>query len=369
MNREKEIIKTSIIGIIMNVLLVIAKVFIGIISFSISVVLDGVNNLTDAVSSVVTIIGTKLSIKKPDKKHPYGHGRVEFITSSIIGIIIFIAGALAIYESVKSLIEGTTPTYDVYAFVIIGIAIAIKIALGIYFRIKGKKVNSDSLKASGLDALLDALLSTGTLIGAIISTATGTVHLEGYIGIIIGLFIIKSSIDVIRESISKIIGERMDKDTVKNLLSDINHFDEVLGAYDLIVNNYGNDNNIGSVHIEVRDDMNAKEIQELSRKIQYMCYTKHNIIMTIGIYASNSLNKKEKEIKDNIFKHVLNHKEVIQIHGFYIDLEKKFISFDIIIDIALPNQKEVYESICKEIQDLYNDYNIQITLDRDFSLS
>lgn len=367
MNKEKEIIKTSIVGIIMNFILVIAKIFIGIIAVSISVILDGVNNLTDMVSSLVTIVGTKLSNKKPDKKHPYGHGRVEFVTSSIIGIIIFVAGALAIYESIMALIKQETPTYYYYSFIVISVAIVIKIVLGLYFRHKAKKVNSDTLKASGLDALLDALLSTGTLVGAIISFTTG-VHLEGYIGIIIGLFIIKNSIDVIRESVSKIIGERADNELIKEMIHDIGEVKEVRGVYDLIINNYGNDRYIASVHVEVSDKLNAKEIQFLEREITYIAYSKYNTIMTVGIYASNDFSDEDKKIKDSIFKIVLSHKEIVQIHGFYIDLKKKLITFDIIVDIANPKPEEIYKAVCEDVKKAYPNFDIHVTLDTDFSL-
>lgn len=368
MNREKEIVKTSLLGIFTNVALVAIKVIVGIFSLSISLILDGVNNLTDVVSSVVTIIGTKLSNKKPDKKHPYGHGRVEFITSSIVGIIIFIAGALAIYEAIMSLIRQEAPSYLTITFILIPIAIVAKIAIGIIYRIQGKKLNSDTLKASGLDALMDSILSLGTLIGAIISVTTG-VHLEGYIGIVIGVFIIKTSIDVIRESISKIIGERIDKSTAQEFIQDVNKFPNVLGAFDLIVNNYGHDRSIGSVHIEVKDDMTAKEIQQLSREIQTFAFLKYKMILTVGIYASNSLNEQEKKIKEDIFKIVLSHEGVVQIHGFYVDLTNKNISFDIVFDISNPHPEDMYNHVYNEIKELYKDYNVQITLDTDFSLT
>lgn len=368
MNRDSQIVKTSIIGILGNILLVAGKAIIGFIASSISIILDAVNNLTDALSSVITIIGTKLSSKKPDKKHPFGHGRIEYITSSIIGMIIFAAGAIAIYESIVSLVNQEKATYDIYSFIIISLAIVVKILLGLFFRYRGKKLNSDALKASGLDALLDVVLSVGTLIGAIISYTTG-LSLEGYIGIAIGLFIIKSSIDVLRESVSKIIGERSDSETIKQINETIMSFKEVSGVYDLIINNYGADRNIGSVHIEVDDNMTAKEIQLLEREIAGVCYEKYATIMTVGVYARHEDTPEIKEIKNNVLNVITSYPEVLQTHGFYCDLTKKVISADIIIGFGCKNENEIYDEIKEKIKDLYPDFDVYIVLDRDFTLS
>ena len=157
--REKEIVKTSFIGIIANIFLVGFKAFVGFISGSISIIMDAVNNLTDALSSTVTIIGTKLSNKKPNKKHPYGYGRIEYITSTLIAFLILFAGGMAVFESIKSIIDyfenGTMPEFEIYSIIIIAVAIAFKVGIGLFFRYKAKKTESDALDASGKDALFD----------------------------------------------------------------------------------------------------------------------------------------------------------------------------------------------------------------------
>ena len=155
MNREKKIIQTSFIGILGNVLLVVAKAIIGFIANSISIITDAINNLTDAITSLITIIGTKLSTRKPDRKHPYGHGRIEYVTNLIMGIIITAVGGIAIYESIITIIENRVASYDYISLIIISIAVAGKVALGLYFQLVGKKTNSDLLKASGKDAFFN----------------------------------------------------------------------------------------------------------------------------------------------------------------------------------------------------------------------
>lgn len=368
MDREKEIVKTSIIGIIGNILLVIGKMIVGLIAKSVSIITDAVNNLSDVMSSTVTIIGTKISNKKPDRKHPYGHGRAEFLTSSVIGMLIFLAGVLAIYESTSSLISGEEPTYNVFSFIIISLAILVKIGLGLFFKKKGKKVDSGALSASGLDALLDSLLSFGTLIGAIVSYTTG-VHLEGYIGIAIGLFILKSSIGVFKESISKILGERTDAEFIAKMSEDILADPEVYGVYDMIINNYGADRNIGSVHVEVEDDMTAKEIQVLERRLAYLCYEKYHTLMTVGIYARNENGEENMAVKEKVMSIVSKYPQIIQTHGFYFDDKKKMISLDIIISFEAENGNEIYEAVCAEIREAFPDMQVYVILDKDYSVS
>ena len=366
MNREKTIIQTSFIGIGGNILLVIGKAIVGFLAGSISIISDAINNLTDAISSLVTIIGTKLSNKNPNRKHPFGYGRIEYVTSSIIGLIIFIAGFLAIYESINSLINLEEPTYDNLSFIIVSSAILIKVILGLFFKYSGKKVKSDALSASGLDALLDAILSTGTLVAALVSRF-GNVFLEGYIGILIGLFIIKSSISVLKEGVSKIIGERSDTKLISDIINCVSHVKGVHGVYDVILNNYGNDKYIGSLHVEIDDEMKAKDIQLLEREIAYLCYEKFNAIITVGIYArSNDI--KDKSIRDDVFSIIKKYPEIIQTHGFYVDDRRKIISLDIIISFEKKEAEETFKSVKTEIEKKYPSYDIHLILDNDFSV-
>ena len=367
-NREKEIIKVSVIGILGNVLLVGFKAFVGVIAGSVSIILDAVNNLTDALSSTITIIGTKLSGKKPDKKHPYGHGRVEYLTSAIIAVIILVAGATAIYESIQSLIRGQTASYEIYSFIIIGAAVLVKIALGLFFRHKGKKLRSEPLKGSGIDALFDAALSLSTLVAAIISYTTG-VFLEGYLGIIIGLFIIKSGIDVLRSSFSLIIGERIDPELSKKIKEEIRSFPEVRGVYDLIVNNYGESRSIGSVHIGVDEHMQAHDIQRLERHIQEQQYLAHGIIMTVGIYAENQSSPLANKIHEELMQEVRKYPTILQIHGFYVDETRHTVTFDVVFDFEEKNILEIRSSILEELKKLHPEYEFVCVIDQDISLS
>ena len=373
-NREKTIIRTSVIGILANILLVGFKATIGFIAGSISIVMDALNNLTDALSSIITIIGTKLSNKKPDRKHPFGHGRVEYITSTIIAVLILFAGGLAIYESIVSIVEyftsgdKTLPSFAWYSLVIIGVAILVKVGIGIFYKIQGKKVNSEALKASGTDALFDAILSTATLVGAIFAV---TLHwyVEGYLGIIIGLFIIKSGIDVLRESFSSIIGERHDPEETKNMLADISSVPGVKGAYDLIIHSYGPNKYVGSVHSGVEGNLSAKEIQIIERNIAALMASKYNMFMTVGIYADNVDGKLSKEIRSKIQEFMKNNPNILQMHGFFVDEIQKFCNFDLVFSFNEKEPEQRIEEIRNALLEAYPDMTFYIQLDRDYSLS
>ena len=366
MNREKVIVRTSLLGILGNVVLVAGKAIIGFLANSVSIILDAINNLTDALSSTITIIGTKLAHKKPDAKHPYGHGRVEYITSMIISIIVLITGGLAIYNAIDFIIHPSETNYTTVSLVVVIIAIAVKIGLGLYFRYMGKKTNSDALKGSGMDALFDAILTTATLIGVLTSLIWG-VNIEGYLGIAIGLFILKTGIDILRTSLSHIIGERLSKETSLGIKTLICKHPEVIGAYDLIVNNYGPERAIGSIHIEVHDELTAKEIHSLSRQIAEEVYTQFGVIMTVGIYASNTSDEEFKEIRQYLSSLVKEYPDIQQLHGFYVDKEKMTVSFDIILDFKCPNVEKIKKELYERMKEKYPLYNYYIIIDNDFA--
>ena len=370
--REKEIIKTSFIGLIANVLLVGFKAFVGFVAGSISIIMDALNNLTDALSSIITIIGTKLSNKRPNKKHPYGYGRIEYITSTLIAVLILFAGGMAIYESIKSIIDhfqkGTMPEFEIYSIVIIAVAIAVKVGIGLFFRRQSKKTDSEALDASGKDALFDSILSSSTLVGMLVAKFAGF-YVEGYLGIIIGCFIIRSGIEVLKESLSSIIGNRFEKDLITNIKNDINQIDGVQGSFDLILNSYGHNKNIGSVHIGVKDNLTSKEIQEIERNITYLMYTKYNTIITVGIYAENTNDKESKAIYDGILEVTKKYQNILQIHGYYVDKVKKYINFDLVISFDEEKPYEIIENIKEEVGKNNPDYQIIINYDQDFSLS
>ena len=366
-NRKVIIIRTSVIGIIANVMLSIFKAVVGIISNSIAIVLDAVNNLSDALSSIITIVGTKLAGKQPDKKHPYGHGRIEYLTAMIIAVIISYTGFTSLLESGKKILNPEVPDYSTVSLIIVGVAIIVKIVLGLYVKRTGKKVNSDSLVNSGTDALMDSVISGATLLAAIIYISFG-LSLEAWLGAIISIIIIKSGIDMLRITISQILGERVQNEISTAVKKTVSSFESVNGAFDLILNDYGPDIYMGSIHIEVEDSTTAREIDELTRKIMKDVYDKHGVILTaVGIYSINTKDKELIEIRENVSKIVHSYKSVLQMHGFYVNKNEKSISFDIIIDFEDEDKNKTYSEIYDRVQEKYPDYKVIITMDLDMS--
>lgn len=365
--REKQVIKTSIIGISANLFLVLFKAIIGILSNSIAIILDAVNNLTDAISSIITIIGTKIAIKKPDKKHPFGHGRVEHLSAMIIAVIVSYAGLTSLIESVKKIMKPTTPKYTTISLIIIIVCIFVKIFLGLYFKKIGKKTKSDSLKNSGQDALMDSVISFSTLLAAIIFKMFN-ISIEAYLACIISVVIIKTGFDMLRETISEILGKRIDSTIAKEIKETVNSFEEVHGAYDLMLNSYGPTVLMGSIHIEVDDTMTAIEIDELTRKIIEKVLKKHKVLLlAIGIYSYNTKDKDISKIRKDIEEIVNKYEGVLQIHGFYLNKETNTINFDLIIDFEKKDREEIFKKIKKEIEKKYKNYKINMTLDIDAS--
>ena len=364
LSRDKIIVRTSITGIAANVLLAAFKAVVGAISGSIAIVLDAVNNISDAASSLITIIGTKLASREPDKKHPFG-----YLSAMIISVIVLYAGITSLVESVKKIIEPETPDYSAVTLIIVAAAVLVKIFLGRYVKKTGERVNSDSLINSGKDAVLDSVISASTLVAAVIFLLTG-LSLEAWLGAVISVIIIKSGIEMLRETLSEILGERADISLAKEIKKTVLSFPEVSGAYDLVLHNYGPDNYNGSIHIEVPDTLSAAELDELIRAVTTKVYLEQNVILTaIGVYSLNTKDEKAVGMRNEISSLVLSKEHVLQMHGFYVNEEKKTIRFDVIVSFDAKDRRAVYDEICSEVAVLYPDYSLEIVLDTDFSES
>ena len=366
-SREKTIIRTSIIGIIANVFLAAFKAVIGIMTHSIAIVLDAVNNISDAGSSLITIVGTKLAGKEPDKKHPFGYGRIEYLSAMIISVIVLYAGITSFEESVKQIIHPNTPEYNTVSLIIVAVAVVVKILLGRYVKSVGEKVNSDSLVNSGEDATLDSVISASTLVAAGVFMIFH-ISLEAWLGAIISVVIIKSGVEMLRDTISKILGEQNDPELARNIKHTVTSFPDVQGAYDLVLNNYGPDAWNGSIHIEVPDTYTADQLDLLLRRIQMKVYMEHHVALTaIGVYSVNTRDEEVIETKRRVREIVFSHPDVKQIHGFYLVKEKKAMRFDIVVSLAAKDRKAVFKEAVADVQKEFPDYTLYAAMDTDFA--
>lgn len=367
-SRDKVIIRTSVIGIAANVLLAAFKATIGIVSHSIAVTLDAVNNLSDALSSIITIVGTKLSGRLPDKKHPMGYGRIEYLSAMIVSGIVLYAGITSAVESVKKIFHPEQPEYSTVSLAIIAVAVVVKIVLGRYVKAQGEKVNSGSLVASGSDAMFDAILSASVLACAIVFMVSG-VSLEAYVGAGISAVIVKSGIEMMIETLNQILGERADKETTDQIKQLLTEEPVVRGAYDLIMYNYGPDKDLASVHLELPDTMTVREVDRLTRKLEAKVQRETGVILTgVGVYSYNTGNTEAARIQNDVRERVLAHDWAVQFHGFYVDVEAKEMAFDVVMSFDIAPREGV-EIICREIQQAYPDYRIVVAPDIDASVT
>jgi cation diffusion facilitator family transporter len=366
MDRSREIIRTSWIGIAANVLLAGFKAAVGILASSVAIVMDAVNNLSDALSSVITIVGTKLSQRPADRKHPFGFGRVEYFSAIIIAVIVLSAGITSLIESVKKIFNPTEPTYTTLTLVVIVVAIAVKLILGQYVKRKGEQLKSDALIASGSDALFDAVITLATLVSAGVMLLWG-VSLDGILGALISLVIIKAGIEMLASPVNELLGTSISAELTNQIKREVSEFEGVHGVYDLILHNYGPDIQIGSLHINVYDTMSAHEIHGLTRKITMQMIEHHNIVMTVGVYAIATGENRRAELQTKVMQMLAAHPEIVQVHGFYYSEKDNMLSVDVVPDISVHDEAAFVHQLIAELQPLVPDMQVVIVVDHNYS--
>lgn len=366
MDRSTQIIRTSWIGIAANVLLAAFKAGVGIVASSVAIVMDAVNNLSDALSSVITIVGTKLSQRPADRKHPFGFGRIEYFSAIIIAVIVLSAGITSLIESVKKIFHPTEPSYTTVTLVVIVVAIAVKILLGLFVKRKGTQLKSDALIASGSDALFDAIITLATLVSAGIMLLWN-VSIDGYLGALISLVIIKAGIEMLASPVNELLGTSIPAELTSQIKQEVGEFEGVHGVYDLILHNYGPDVKIGSLHISVYDTMSAHEIHGLTRKISTQMFVRHGIIMTVGVYAIATGENKMSELQTQVIQTLSAHQEIVQVHGFYYSERDKMLSIDVVPNISVHDDAALIAQLTAEIQPLAPGMQVVVVVDHNYS--
>ena len=368
--REKRIVRTSLAGVAVNLLLSGFKAIIGLMSNSIAIMLDAINNLSDAFSASVTIIGMKLAGKPADKEHPFGHGRAEYFTAVVIALIIIVAGGSSFIESIKKILHPEPSDYSAITIIVLVTAILAKILLGMYVRKTGKEVSSESLIATGADALFDALVTSATLVAAISGMVFGSmldnIPVDGILGGLISLIIIKAGYDMLMSPINELMGERIPAGLAKSIKSDICRISPVLGAYDLQLHNYGPEQMVGAVNIALPEEMTAEQIHFLSQRIKREINAKYGVTLTVGIYAVITGDKEIVQMQDAIASIASSMPGVIQVHGMFIDTIGHHISFDIVIDFSAKDIAKLKQDITSAILDRWPGYDVQINIDKDW---
>ncbi|MGP2526630.1 cation diffusion facilitator family transporter [Acidaminococcus sp. LBK-2] len=364
--RESIILRTSFIGIGVNILLAGFKAVVGFSTNSIAILMDAVNNLSDVLSSIITVAGAKLADRNPDFEHPFGHGRYEYLSALVISIIIFYAGVTALVESVKKILEPEIPEYTTVSLVLLVVAVIVKIILGRYVKRKGKEADSGALIGSGSDALFDAVLSFSVLVAALIYLGCG-VSLESYVGTVIACFILKSGFGMLRDTLNEILGERPDPLLVRQIKNLLVEEPEIRGAYDLMINNYGPGRNYASVHIELPDVMTVEQVDRLTHRIHKKIFQATGVHLSgVTVYSYNTRDPEAAQMRETVNQLVMKHPWALQVHGFYVDRTKKTMRFDVVVTFGRDREPLIQE-LQQEITRLYPDYQVSVDIDRDIS--
>ncbi|WP_278675939.1 cation diffusion facilitator family transporter [Acidaminococcus fermentans] len=364
--RESIILQTSFIGIVVNLLLAGFKAVVGFSTNSIAILMDALNNLSDVLSSVITVAGAKLAERNPDFEHPFGHGRYEYLSALVISIIIFYAGVTALVESVKKILEPEIPEYTTVSLVLLVVAVIVKIILGRYVKRKGKEADSGALIGSGSDALFDAVLSFSVLVAALIYLGCG-VSLESYVGTVIACFILKSGFGMLRDTLNEILGERPDPLLVRQIKNLLVEEPEIRGAYDLMINNYGPGRNYASVHIELPDVMTVEQVDRLTHRIHKKIFQATGVHLSgVTVYSYNTRDPEAAQMRETVNQLVMKHPWALQVHGFYVDRTKKTMRFDVVVTFGRDREPLIQE-LQQEITRLYPDYQVSVDIDRDIS--
>ncbi len=366
MDRSTQIIRTSWIGIIANVLLAAFKAGVGVLASSVAIVMDAVNNLSDALSSVITIVGTKLSQRPADRQHPFGFGRIEYFSAIIIAVIVLMAGVTSFIESVKKVINPTEPSYTATTLIVIIVAIVVKLVLGRYVKRQGERLNSDALIASGSDALFDAIITLATLVSAGVMLLWG-VSLDGFLGALISLAIIKAGIEMLASPVNELLGAKISPELLSQVKREVAAFDGVRGVYDIIVHNYGPDVLIGSLHISVLDTMDAHQIHGLTRRISEEIYARHGIIITVGIYAVATGDNRRAQLQHTVMQALAAHEHIEQVHGFFYFEDEHRVSVDVVPDLTIHDDAAFIRELTAQLQPLIPDNRLSIVIDHNYS--
>ena len=367
MKRNRAIIRTSRIGIAANFFLAAVKLAAGFAANSVSIIADAVNNISDAMSSVVTIIGTRLSEKEADRRHPFGYGRIEYVASLVIGMIILYAGFDAFKTSLDRILHPETSDYSAATLLVVSAAVVVKILMGLYTKKRGTDLDSEALKASGRDAILDSVASAATLAAAIIYMISAY-SVEAWIGIVISLGVIKTGIETLRNAAGVILGKSVDIRLAVAVRKAICSFPEVEGVYDLVIHSYGKEKLLGSAHIEVADRYTVAWVDNLQRAIERKVREDTGVDMHgLSVNAINTQSAEVMAAREKIRAIVSETDGARRIHGFYVDLVDKTMNFDVEIGFDV----RVKESLCRELllkaREAYPDYDFKITTSYDYT--
>lgn len=361
----------GIVGIVVNLFLFIIKLTIGLIVSSIAVLADAFNNLSDAASSIITIVGFKLSNMPPDKEHPYGHGRIEYLSALIVAFMVMIVGFQFIKTSIDRVINPKPVVFEWIPFVLLLVSISFKIWLSFFNKKLGDKISSSALKATATDALGDVFTTSVVVISLFASRFT-RIPIDGYIGVLVAIAIIYAGFSLVKETISPLIGEAPDEELKKSIKDGVLSYEYITGVHDLIVHNYGPGRSMASIHAEFPADINVMAIHEVIDRAERELSEKFELHLVIHMDPVSVETEEIIETRNEVNKIIKGNPSIKSIHDFRIvgKGEKKNLIFDIVVDSSKldknTTEEDLKHDICDAIKKDNPQYNCIITVDNDY---
>ena len=346
--RGKYGVLSSATGIVVNILLSIVKLFIGIIANSISIISDALNNITDVGSSVVTMIGFKISQKKIDKDHPWGHGRMEYITAFIVDIIILMVGFELLKSSIDKIIHPELPAVNNVTIIILVIAVLTKLWLFLFYKKIAKTIDSNAIKGNAYDSISDSISTLVVLISAVVAKLCG-ISIDGYASLIVSVFILFTGYKAIKETVDLLLGMKPDPEFIKDIEDEAKKYEMISGIHDIMVHDYGPGRKIVSFHAEVPADGDICKVHDIIDQMEQDLFEKFNCITTIHMDPIVVDNKEINDMRDFTEKIVKGLNPEFSIHDFRMTDGGKRVN--LIFDLVVPRDKEYdKEQIIKNIQ-------------------
>lgn len=357
------------VGIVTNLIVAAVKFIIGLIAGSVSVMADATNNFSDAGSSLVTMVGFKLSGKPADRKHPFGHARIEYLTGLIVSFIIVMLGFAFLTESIGKIINKSESNFTTLALIILGISIAAKLWQGFFYRSMAGRIGSDSLKASAQDSFNDVISSAVVLIGALVGKFT-TLEIDGYVGVAVAIFILVSGVKLVIETADPLLGVPPEKETVEALSDKILSYDGVVGVHDLIIHSYGANRIFCSVHAEVPADVDVMLSHDIIDNIEEEVYQEMGISLVIHLDPITVGDKRIDEMKATLTKILAETSVTLHYHDFraVFGVTHDNVLFDLVLpmDFSL-TEEEITSLITKRFTESHPKAIVKIKIDRDMN--
>lgn len=366
--REKYGTFSSIVGIIINVLLSVGKYLIGVISKSVSITADAINNLADAASCIVTLVSFKMSARKPDKEHPFGHGRIEYIAALAVGFLVELMGYELVKSSIKKIIHPEPVIFSIPAVAVLLISISGKVWLYLFNKKLGNKIQSPVMIAVAKDSLSDTIATMVSAVSLILSLFTD-LPVDGFMGIIVSLFILASGYGILKEAISILLGVPPQAETVNELVSYILSHEEIIGIHDLVIHSYGASRTFASIHVEVSADENILIAHDTVDNIEKAVKEKFDIELVIHIDPVETNNEKVNELKEIVAETVSGISNELSIHDFRIvdGPTHTNLLFDVVVPYHFEiNDKKLKAIIEEKINSVNSRYYCVITIDNSY---